>query len=239
MVLAVAHGEKERAVLDLIREVRAPFSPRVAVGEFCELLKAYHISEITGDRYSAEWVKEAFEHHRVRYIASERNRSEIYLEFLPALASGQVELLDHDRMKHQLAELERRTGAGRDTVDHPVGGADDVANAAAGALVLALPSTRGTLGVNEYLKGIVAGIYTVPERAESNVKKTSVKPTEGGQAPEDESAPLTPRDGTCPRCAARCIVKLFARFHCNACALDFGPLPEVAVVTRADYLSGR
>jgi len=226
MVLAIAHGEKDRAILDLVREVRAPFSPKVAVGEFCELLKAYRVSEVHGDRYSAEWVREAFESCRVRYIASERNRSEIYLEFLPALASGQIELLDLDRLKNQLSELERRTGPGRDSVDHPVGGADDVANAAAGALVLALPSVRGTMGVVEYLKGVAAGVYALPgQQNPASMKATSAKLAKDGEARED--------DGACPRCKeTTCIVKIGARLHCNSCGLDFGPKPDVAVFTR-------
>jgi len=48
-----------------------------------------------------------------------------------------VVLLDDDRMFRQLIGLERQTSRiGKDTVDHPRGGHDDVANAAAGALVL-------------------------------------------------------------------------------------------------------
>jgi len=57
------------------------------------------------------------------------------MEFLPALTSGQVELLDVERMKQQFAGLQRRTsGAGRESVDHAIGAHDDLSNAAAGAL---------------------------------------------------------------------------------------------------------
>jgi len=57
---------------------------------------------------------------------------------LPALNSGRVELLDVPRLVGQLCGLERRTArGGRDTIDHPPGGRDDVANAVAGAVVLA------------------------------------------------------------------------------------------------------
>jgi hypothetical protein len=46
-------------------------------------------------------------------------------------------LLDHPRLVAQLCALERRTArGGRDSIDHPPGAHDDVANAAAGALVL-------------------------------------------------------------------------------------------------------
>lgn len=227
MVLAIAHGEKDRAVLDLVREIRAPFSPEEAVREFSELLRAYHVSEVRGDRYSASWVSEAFERNRVRYIASDRNRSEIYLEFLPALTSGQLELLDNDRMKNQFAALERRTGAARDMVDHPVGGADDVANACAGAVVLALPTVQGVLGVIEWLKGIKSGRYPNPLEQPHPVLSR-------------QSAEQVAMDATkdCPQCGSSCVVKLFARRHCNACGADFGPLPEVAQVKRSDVLAG-
>ena len=49
-----------------------------------------------------------------------------------------VALLDIERLVHQLNSLERRRGrTGRDIIDHPKGGHDDLINAAAGALVLA------------------------------------------------------------------------------------------------------
>ncbi len=49
-----------------------------------------------------------------------------------------VALLDHPRLVRQLASLERRTGpSGRDIINHPPNQHDDVANAAAGALLLA------------------------------------------------------------------------------------------------------
>jgi len=60
------------------------------------------------------------------------------LHLLPLLNSNRIELLDHPRLINQLTGLERRTSrAGRDTIDHVPGGHDDVANAAAGAAVLA------------------------------------------------------------------------------------------------------
>ena len=48
-------------------------------------------------------------------------------------------LVDDDRLVRQLIGLERRTGrgTGRDIIDHPPGAHDDLANAAAGALVMA------------------------------------------------------------------------------------------------------
>jgi hypothetical protein len=46
--------------------------------------------------------------------------------------------LDNKRLVHQLVTLERRTSrSGRDAIGHPAGGHDDLANASAGALVIA------------------------------------------------------------------------------------------------------
>jgi hypothetical protein len=48
-----------------------------------------------------------------------------------------VELLDIARLASQFCGLERRTArGGRDSIDHAPGAHDDVANAAAGALLL-------------------------------------------------------------------------------------------------------
>jgi len=51
------------------------------------------------------------------------------------LNSGLVELLDNPHLIGQLCALERRTArSGKDSIDHPPNGHDDLANAAAGAL---------------------------------------------------------------------------------------------------------
>jgi hypothetical protein len=72
------------------------------------------------------------------YEQSERPKSQIYGELLPLLNSGRVELLDHARLVAQLCDLERRTSrGGKDSIDHTPGGHDDIANAVAGALLLA------------------------------------------------------------------------------------------------------
>jgi hypothetical protein len=62
----------------------------------------------------------------------------LYRDLLPRLNSGEVELLDHPRLVHQLVNLERRTArGGRDSIDHPVHAHDDCANAVAGAIAAA------------------------------------------------------------------------------------------------------
>jgi len=147
MTLAIAHRDPDgRGILDAVREVRPPFSPEGVVEDFALLLKAYHIDEATGDHYSGEWVREQFRARGVEYAVSERSKSEIYREALPLLNSGKVELLDHPRLGAQLLGLERRIArGGKDSIDHRPGGHDDLANVAAGALVLAATDARPSL----------------------------------------------------------------------------------------------
>jgi hypothetical protein len=137
--LAIAHKEDDRAILDCLREVRPPFTPESVVEEFAYTLRQYKISKVVGDRYGGEWPREQFRKRGITYIPSERTKSDIYREALPSLNNHKVSLLDNPRLISQLCHLERRTGrgTGRDTIDHPNGEHDDVANAACGALVLA------------------------------------------------------------------------------------------------------
>jgi hypothetical protein len=60
--------------------------------------------------------------------------SAAYGEELPLLNSGLFSLLDNRRAIAQMASLERRTSCGgKDSIDHPPGGRDDIANVIAGA----------------------------------------------------------------------------------------------------------
>jgi hypothetical protein len=141
--LGIAHREKDVAVLDVAREWRAPLDPAAVTEEISDILKDYRISKAEGDSYSGEWVVSGFRQHGITYAASEKNRSEIYLEVGPALAQKRVRLLDQRRLIGQLRQLERKTmPGGKDRVDHPPGGMDDLSNAAAGALRLVIGKRR-------------------------------------------------------------------------------------------------
>ncbi len=136
MTLAIAHAQGDTVVLDCLREAKAPFSPEAVVAEFAAVLKSYRVRSVTGDRYAGEWPRERFREHGITYEISERPKGQIYLDTLPLLNSGKVELLDNPRLAAQLASLERRTArGGRDSIDHPPGAHDDLANAAAGAML--------------------------------------------------------------------------------------------------------
>jgi hypothetical protein len=68
-------------------------------------------------------------------------------------------LLDDDRLVRQLTGLERRVsrGVNRDNIDHPPGAHDDLANAVAGALVLAQTPPARVQAWHEELR-LVKGI---------------------------------------------------------------------------------
>jgi len=140
--VAVAHREGEdRAVLDAVRERRPPFSPDDVVAEFSTLLQSYGVYSVVGDRYGGEWPRESFRKHGIEYLPSEQVKSEIYREIVPPLNACRIELLDLPLLRAQLLGLERRTArGGKDSVDHPPGGRDDVANSVCGVLVGVLPT---------------------------------------------------------------------------------------------------
>ena len=153
MTLAIAHAERDgtgynppiRAVLDLIREVKPPFSPEAVVADFATTLRSYGISRVVGDRFGGEWVRESFSKLSITYDLSDRPKSDIYRDTLPLLNSGRAELLDLPKLSAQFCGLERRVArGGRDSIDHSPGAHDDVCNAAAGALLLTIGNGVGT-----------------------------------------------------------------------------------------------
>jgi hypothetical protein len=91
---------------------------------------------VVGDRYGGEFPREQFRKHGVSYEPSPKFKNDLYRDLLPLLNSRKIELLDHPRLVNQLVGLERRTArGGKDSIDHAQGAHDDLANAAAGALV--------------------------------------------------------------------------------------------------------
>jgi hypothetical protein len=135
--LAVAHQDGEKMILDLAKRWPAPHNPQTVVEEMARLVKAYQLNAIRGDRYAGEWPRQEFLKYGIVYEPSDKDKSVTYLELLPLILSGRVELLDNPRLIQELRLLERQTRSlGRDKVDHPPGGHDDLANAVAGALVM-------------------------------------------------------------------------------------------------------
>ena len=199
--LAIAHFEKKRVVLDVLREVVPPFSPERVVSDFCDVLKPYRCSEVVGDRYAGEWPREQFSKRGVTYKVSELTRSEIYLEFLPLLTSGVAELLDNPKLKAQLVSLERKTSRiGKDVVDHPPGGHDDQANSCAGTCVLAAVAAGGVYGWWEFEKLEAAGKLPVVASFDAMAERNR-PPLSPRTCIMCEQAQTLP-SGQCPNCGA-------------------------------------
>ena len=138
MTMAIAHAEDDRVVLDRVEEVRPPFSPDDVVAQFAAVFRLYRVTTVMADKWGAQWVAAPFRKHGITIDDTADPKSAIYLRLIPLLNSGRVGLLDNDRLRSQLVALERRSApGGRDIIDHPRGGHDDVVNAAAGAIVMA------------------------------------------------------------------------------------------------------
>jgi hypothetical protein len=133
-----SRDESGIVTLDALLEIKAPFNPTSATERVSDLLKSYGVTTATSDRYAAEWPVDAFRKCGITLRHSERDRSKIYLDCLPLFTSGRARLLDNRRLVNQFASLERKTApTGRDQVNHPIGGSDDIANACALSMVLA------------------------------------------------------------------------------------------------------
>lgn len=134
--LAIAHKEKDLSVVDLARRWKAPHDPSHVAADMAAILKSYRVRKVTGDRYGGAWPETEFSKHGISYKPAEKSKSDLYLEFLPMVLSGRVELVENKTLFCELRALERRTRkGGRDLVDHPPRGQDDLANSVAGACV--------------------------------------------------------------------------------------------------------
>jgi hypothetical protein len=137
--VAISHRDDDCVVVDAIRERRPPFAPSDVIAEFSALLKSYRVTMVTGDRFAGGFPPEAFHDHGINYEPAAKTKSDLYCDLLPLLNSGRVVLPRNDRLVQQLVLLERRTarGTGHDSIDHPPGARDDIANVVAGAALLA------------------------------------------------------------------------------------------------------
>jgi len=130
--LAISHKEGERTVIDGIWAEHG--DPAIITARFSGIMRQYGVKHCTGDRYAAEWPRQEYKKHGITMHNSKLNRSELYLELMPMLQTGEIELPPDEKALIQLTLLERRTGRnGRDTIDHAPQGHDDRANAIAGA----------------------------------------------------------------------------------------------------------
>jgi Phage Terminase len=133
--IAIAHKERDRFIVDLVRGRFGPFDPREVTEEYARLCRDYRIKSVGGDLYSHQWVQQAWRDCHVTYTPSDLNASMLYLEALPLFTRGLVSLPDHPALLRELRLLERIPGrVGKDQVSHPGNAHDDLANVVCGAL---------------------------------------------------------------------------------------------------------
>jgi hypothetical protein len=90
--IAIGHRQNTLSVIDVVCEVRPPFSPEAVVTEFVDLLKRYRVGTVVGDRYGGEFPREAFRKQGIQYELAPRSKSDLYKDLLAAINSRQVEL---------------------------------------------------------------------------------------------------------------------------------------------------
>jgi hypothetical protein len=152
--VGIAHRTFDgKAIIDCLREWTAPFDPAKVVAESAALLKRYRVTKATGDRYAGQWVVTAFAEQGIEYEHAEQSKSELFLETVALVNSKQCELLDHPRLLAQFGGLQRRTTrSGKDSVDHRPHQRDDLANACAGALVLAVTGSGKAMLPSDFVE---------------------------------------------------------------------------------------
>jgi hypothetical protein len=134
--LSVGHYEEGIFVQDCCRGWKksrtSNLNLEVIVNEIAEILKRYGLREVHGDRYSGQWVVEAFQKAEILYRQTEQDKSVFYIGLEPLFAQGKIEILDHAELSRELRLLERRPRpGGKVIIDHPRGSHDDFANSLA------------------------------------------------------------------------------------------------------------
>jgi len=143
MCLAISHIAKDRDgrtkyALDLLEEVRPPASPKSVIEMFAARCKEYHINKIIQDRVSLGWIASDFREYGIEVEACGKTKSQLYELFSVLMNKDEIELLDNERLRNQIAGLEKRQmSGGISKIDHYPGGKDDCINVVAGVCLMA------------------------------------------------------------------------------------------------------
>jgi hypothetical protein len=155
---SIGHREGDNCVIDRIIEIRPPFSPPSAVALIAGELANFGIRRATADRWGLAFVASEFERHQIALEYSDKNSSEIFRQALPIIRSGRSRLPDHDRMKNQFVNLERRIlPGGGERIGHPERGGhhDDICVVVSGCLVALAAPLTGPESTLEYYRRLV------------------------------------------------------------------------------------
>ena len=141
--ISIVHADGDRIVQDVCRGWKKQrgqtMNMDAVVKDIAAIMKSYGLNSGDGDRYSGQWVVDAFAKEGIAYIHSETDKSGAYLEMEPLFAQGKIEILDHPELQRELRLLERRPRpGGKVLVDHPRASHDDYPN----SLALAVTKAR-------------------------------------------------------------------------------------------------
>lgn len=129
------HQGQDVCVIDCLFEAKPPLNPDETTKTVAELLRSYNVNFVMADSYASQWPVSAFSKYGIGFQASPLTKSELYLHSLPLWVSGRVLMIDNVRAVDQLCGLKRKLGqGGREIIDHPKGGHDDLANVVSGVL---------------------------------------------------------------------------------------------------------
>jgi hypothetical protein len=135
---AVAHLENGIAILDCVVTRKPPFNAEAVVAELAAYFKRYGVVNVRGDHFSGDVIRSMFQKAGIIYSVHPAPKREIFRALLPLMTSGKIDLLDNTVLHQQLVALERQVSrGGTEIISHPLGAHDDLAVAAAGALVIA------------------------------------------------------------------------------------------------------
>jgi hypothetical protein len=192
--ICLGHREGDRFVADLVRGTRPPFDANAVAAEYAQLARDYRCGFVTGDNFAGAWVQQAFEHAGMQYRKSKLAKADLYLEGLAPFNRGVISIPDHPELVRELRLLERRVHrSGKDTVDHPRHGSDDLANVLFGAAWLVLQpreTPAPVFGRQEEMSNANAAVFWrkmsgIPESRVANPQSLPVTI----KLPEFKSAP--------------------------------------------------
>jgi hypothetical protein len=142
--IAIGRLEGEKVIVEVVRSRAPKFNPEDVTAQYAELLKTYHVFEVTGDKFSGDFASSLFEKSGINYQRAEKSKSELYVEGEGAFNAGLVDIPNKEPLVSQLKSLVRKArSGGRDSVDMDGGAPEDEANVVAGLIFTLQDRTRG------------------------------------------------------------------------------------------------
>jgi len=88
--LSIAHKENNFCITDLVRGTVGKFDPHEVTKQYAALCREYHVGEIVGDSYAAQWVAGTWRETGINYRRSALVKSDIYREAEALFTRGLV-----------------------------------------------------------------------------------------------------------------------------------------------------